>query len=83
MRGEFEHLSPVPEAALHAGQVVFDLVTKLSDTPLLAAARTAGAFVIPGVEMLISQGLKQFEIWTGEKGDEQLVRDSLAEKMAL
>jgi len=82
MRGEFEHLSPVEAAGFHAGQIVFDLVTKSSDTPLLAAARKAGADVVPGVEMLISQGLRQFEIWTGEKGDEKLVRDSLAEKMA-
>jgi len=83
MRGEFEHFSPVPEAEFRAGQIVFDLVTKATDTPLLAAARKAGANVIPGVEMLISQGLKQFEIWTGEKGDEQLVRKSIAEKMRL
>lgn len=82
MRGEFEHLSPVPEASLHAGQVVFDLVTSPAETLLLAEARNAGAEVIPGVEMLIAQGLKQFEIWTGEKGDEELVHRSLAQKMA-
>ncbi|MBV6497197.1 MAG: shikimate dehydrogenase [Acidobacteria bacterium ACB1] len=82
MRGEFEHLSPVPEASLHAGQVVFDLVTSPAETLFLAAARNAGAEVIPGVEMLIAQGLRQFEIWTGTVGDEQVVRASLAAKMA-
>ncbi len=82
MRGEFEHLSPVSEASLHAGQVVFDLVTSPTETLLLAAARNAGAEVIPGVEMLISQGLRQFEIWTGTVGDEHVVRASLAAKMA-
>lgn len=81
MRGEFEHLSPAPNARFLSRQVVFDLVTKASDTPLISAAKEAGASVIPGIEMLISQGLRQFEIWTGEEDDEQLVRRSLAEKM--
>ena len=81
MRGEFENASPVPEAKFSEGQIVYDLVTKATDTPLLASARKAGARVIPGIEMLISQGLRQFEIWTGQHGDEQLVRESLAKKM--
>lgn len=81
MRGEFESVSPVPNARFSEGQIVYDLVTKLTDTPLLAVARRAGATIVPGVEMLISQGLRQFEIWTGLRGDEQLVRESIAKKM--
>lgn len=81
MRGELERVSPMPEAKFSEGQIVYDLVTKATDTPLLATARKAGAEVIPGIEMLISQGLRQFEIWTGLRGDEQLVRESIAKKM--
>ncbi|KXK02163.1 MAG: shikimate 5-dehydrogenase [Acidobacteria bacterium OLB17] len=80
MNGEFEHQSPVPDTAFSSGQTVFDLVTKPSDTPFIADAKRAGAETIPGIEMLISQGLKQFEIWTGIAGDEDAVRRSLAEK---
>jgi shikimate 5-dehydrogenase len=36
------------------------------ETPLLAAARAAGCLAIGGVEMLVAQAERQFELWTGE-----------------
>ncbi len=45
--------------------LVFDLVYNPLDTPLLALARAQGRETIPGVEMFIHQGARQFEIWTG------------------
>lgn len=47
------------------GEIVFDLVYSASDTPLVAQARAAGCWTIGGIEMLIAQAEKQFEIWTG------------------
>jgi shikimate dehydrogenase len=43
---------------------VMDLVP-LPDTPLLRAARTHGARVVDGLEVLVQQGALSFERWTG------------------
>ena len=47
------------------GEIVFDLVYAPSETPLVAQARAAGCWTIGGIEMLIRQAERQFEIWTG------------------
>lgn len=47
------------------GEIVFDLVYAPTDTPLLAQARAAGCWTIGGIEMLIAQAERQFEMWTG------------------
>ena len=50
---------------LRRGQVVVDLVYHPLETPLLAAARRAGALPVDGVGMLVHQAALQFERWTG------------------
>jgi shikimate 5-dehydrogenase len=47
------------------GEIVFDLVYSPAETPLIAQARASGCWTIGGIEMLIAQAEKQFEIWTG------------------
>ena len=49
------------------GQTVVDLAYRAdgSDTALVAAARAAGCEVIDGLEALVRQGAKSFELWTG------------------
>ena len=47
------------------GEIVFDLIYNPSETPLIAQARAAGCWTIGGIEMLIGQAERQFEIWTG------------------
>lgn len=49
------------------GQIVFDLVYAPADTELLQAARAAGCQTIGGIEMLIAQAERQFELWTGQR----------------
>jgi shikimate dehydrogenase len=46
---------------------VYDLVYRPVMTKLLENAREKGARVIYGYEMLLEQGAKAFEIWTGLK----------------
>lgn len=53
-----------PDATLHAGQVVYDLIYN-RPTPLLARAEAAGAAAIGGLGMLVHQGAAAFELWTG------------------
>jgi shikimate dehydrogenase len=66
--------SPLPDGALRAGQVVFDLVYRPRETRLLAQARRAGARAIDGLGMFLAQALAQFSIFTGRAGDEELAR---------
>ena len=45
--------------------IVYDIIYKPVNTDFLENARYAGANVIYGYEMLLYQGVKSFEIWTG------------------
>jgi shikimate dehydrogenase len=56
---------PVDPSTLHPGQVVVDIVYHPLDTPLLAAARAAGAVPVTGLGMLVHQAAVAFERWTG------------------
>ncbi|HEX5475402.1 MAG TPA: shikimate dehydrogenase [Vicinamibacterales bacterium] len=55
----------LPIAAVD-GRLVYDLVYEPPVTPLLAAARRAGCQTIGGLEMLVAQAERQFELWTGQ-----------------
>jgi shikimate dehydrogenase len=58
--------SPLPESVrLPRTVTVFDLVYRPRITPLLELARTRGCRTVEGVEMLVEQGARSFEIWTG------------------
>jgi 3-dehydroquinate dehydratase / shikimate dehydrogenase len=58
------------------GEIVFDLVYAPADTPLLAQARAAGCWTIGGIEMLIAQAERQFEMWTGAPPRPGLFREA-------
>jgi shikimate dehydrogenase len=71
----------VTPAALPDDAVVCDIVYRPRETPLLRAARAAGRDTVDGVGMLVHQGVRAFELWTGERVDpapvEQAVRAAL------
>jgi shikimate dehydrogenase/3-dehydroquinate dehydratase type I len=56
--------SPLDLARLRA-RVVFDMVYYPLATRFITEARGRGLITIPGLEMLVAQGARQFEIWTG------------------
>ena len=58
--------SPMAGVALD-GEIVFDLVYVPAETPLLLQARADGCMTIGGIEMLVAQAEKQFEMWTGQR----------------
>jgi len=58
--------NPMGDAQLD-GSIVFDLVYAPQDTALLQSARAAGCRTIGGLEMLIAQAERQFELWTGQR----------------
>lgn len=60
---------------------VYDLVTRADDTPLIREAKATGVDTISGVEMLISQGIKQFEIWTGREAPVDTMRRAVLDRL--
>lgn len=69
--------SPLPEGVeLHAGLTVFDLVYTPRVTRLLMAARVMGCRTVEGVDMLVEQGARSFEIWTGLRPPIEAMRDA-------
>jgi 3-dehydroquinate dehydratase / shikimate dehydrogenase len=61
-----EPANPIAGADLD-GEIVFDLIYSPPETRLMADARRDGCLAIGGIEMLIAQAERQFEMWTGEK----------------
>ena len=57
--------SPLEEKELNT-KYVFDLVYTPAETKLVKMARAKNIQVIPGLEMFVQQGARQFEIWTGK-----------------
>jgi len=59
--------SPIPKKLLKEEMMVMDIVYEPLETKLLREAKERGCPTINGLEMLVRQGVAQFEIWTGRK----------------
>jgi 3-dehydroquinate dehydratase/shikimate dehydrogenase len=57
--------SPLEDKELNT-KFLFDLVYVPAETKLVKMARAKNITVIPGLEMFVQQGARQFEIWTGK-----------------
>jgi shikimate dehydrogenase len=68
---------PIPRHLIQRGQLVCDLVYNPLRTPLLRAARGRGAMTLPGIGMLLYQGVIAFEIWTGGEAPVKVMKDAL------
>ena len=71
----------VDTAHLRPGQVVYDVVYNPLETRFLREARERGCRVVPGYEMLLLQGVAQFELWTGRPAPVDLMRSVLVERL--
>ncbi len=66
---------------LARGQVAYDLVYTGAGpfpTHFLLAARSAGARALDGTGMLVYQGARSFELWTGQKAPVDVMFAALA-----
>jgi shikimate dehydrogenase len=68
--------SPLDEKQFSLKQVhaVYDMIYQPSETTLLADAKSAGCKIANGIGMLVHQGAKAFEIWTGQPAPVAVMR---------
>jgi len=67
--------------SLKQAGAVFDMIYRPAETKLLAAARVAGCKTANGLGMLLRQGAKAFEIWTGQPAPLAVMRRALEEEV--
>ena len=72
-----EDPSLMPPEAFREGQRVFDLIYMYPETAFLSTAKAAGAQTANGLNMLLHQGARAFEIWTGITPDVAAMREAL------
>jgi shikimate dehydrogenase len=69
-------ISPVPSDLLHSDLSVMDIIYNPLETKLLKDAKSAGAKVVSGIEMLLYQGAVAFEIWTNCPAPVEVMREA-------
>jgi shikimate dehydrogenase len=78
-----EEESPVPFDAIRSNTLVYDLVYVPAETPLIKAAKAAGARVIGGLPMLIYQGAASLQLWTGREAPVDIMFRAAREALGL
>ena len=68
---------PLKADTFGSGSCVIDMVYGSGETRFLAAARSRGARVIDGLEILVAQGVASFERWTGKMAPRQAMRGAV------
>jgi shikimate dehydrogenase len=84
--GLYPNLDAMPAVDLsgvRAGLLVADAVFNPPETRLLAAARERGLAVLDGLSMLVYQGVIGFELWTGLKAPEDVMKRALCEALGV
>ncbi|MEW6681150.1 MAG: shikimate dehydrogenase [bacterium] len=72
---------PIERSLIQKGQIVYDIIYNPPKTRLLIEAEKRGAKIINGIEMLIHQGARAFEIWTGVYPPLEVMRRAVLEKL--
>ena len=62
-------------------KLIYDLVYNPAETRLMHEAKQAGVPAMSGLEMLIAQGAKQFEIWTGGSAPIEAMAEAVRTKL--
>jgi shikimate dehydrogenase len=63
--------------SLERAASVYDMIYRPAETPLLKRAKAAGCRAANGLGMLLYQGAKALELWTGQKAPLQIMRSAL------
>ncbi len=75
--------SPLDEKqfSLKQTNAVYDMIYRPAETALLKAAKAAGCRTANGLGMLLHQGAKAFEIWTGQSAPLEVMRRALEQNI--
>lgn len=74
--------SPVPSDFLNSGLCVMDIIYNPLETKLVKDAKSLGAKVVLGLEMLLYQGAVAFEIWTNCPAPVEVMKKAALDKLA-
>jgi shikimate dehydrogenase len=78
--GDPSPLSP-SDFALGRAKAVYDMIYRPAETRLLQEAKQAGCRVANGLGMLLYQGVKALEIWTGQSAPLAIMRHALEQNV--
>lgn len=84
MRGHSADMSPIPfniMSELKKDTIVYDVIYNPVKTLFLQAAEQLGLETVSGLDMLINQGAKALEIWTGKMPDTQTMKIAALEQL--
>jgi shikimate dehydrogenase len=70
-------ISPIPADALHPDLLVMDMIYDPRETVLLRDAKARGCSTLGGLPMLVYQGARAFEIWTGRPAPVAVMREAV------
>jgi len=75
--------SPLDEKqfSLKQTRAVYDMIYRPAETRMLAAAKAAGCRTANGLGMLLHQGARAFEIWTGKPAPLEVMRRALEQNI--
>lgn len=80
-KGENQDFAIATASQLTGIKLVYDLVYNPIQTSLLGEARKAGVAALGGLDMVLAQGARQFEIWTGEKAPLDPMRKAILKRL--
>ena len=76
---------PVPfdeqQFSLRQAAAVYDMIYRPAETALLKAAKVAGCRTANGLGMLLYQGAKALELWTGQTAPVEVMRQALEKEV--
>lgn len=73
----------VEKASLRPELVVMDIVYNPIETKLLKDAKSVGAKVIHGIDMLVFQGAASFEVWWNRPAPIDVMRSAIMKKLSM
>jgi len=76
-----EDLSPLKENDFDERMTVMDIVYNPHQTRFLSIALEKGCNICYGIDMLLYQGIRQFELWTNSKAPVDVMRKVLTERI--
>jgi 3-dehydroquinate dehydratase/shikimate dehydrogenase len=80
-KGDLETETPAAAAQIESVKLIYDLVYNPFQTLLMTEADKANVPKIGGMAMLVAQGMKQFEIWTGKNAPMKEMSRAVLERL--